>query len=58
MAQDDQESDPPKVRGLRVTIHTNLPDKLPVLSGEVALIRAFLGDLVARIAVNDNEDEP
>jgi hypothetical protein len=58
MAQDETESIPPKDRGPRVTILTNLPEKLPVIAGEAALIRAFLGDLVARIAVNDNEDEP
>jgi hypothetical protein len=46
-----------KARGVRVTIHTNLPDHLPVLPGEVALIRAFLGELVARLAANDNGDE-
>ena len=40
-----------------MTIVTNLPEVLPVLPAEVALIRAFLSDLVARIAVNENEDE-
>lgn len=58
MAQDDTESDPPQDRGPRVTIMTNLPEKLPPLPAEVALIRAFMGDLVARIAANDDEDEP
>jgi len=58
MEQEDNPDDPPQHRGPRVTIITNLPEKLPDLPGEVALIRAFLGELVARIAVNDNEDEP
>jgi hypothetical protein len=48
----------PKARGPRVTILTNLPEKLPVIEGEVALIHSFLGELVARLAVNDNEDDP
>jgi hypothetical protein len=48
----------PKARGPRVTILTNLPEKLPVIEGEVALIHAFLGELVARLAVNDNGDDP
>lgn len=48
----------PKARGARVTILTNLPEKLPVIEGEVSLIHAFLGELVARLAVNDNGDNP
>jgi len=47
----------PKARGARVTILTNLPEKLPVIAGEVALIHAYLNELVARLAMNDNEDE-
>jgi len=46
-----------KARGARVTIYTNLPQTLPVLPKEVALIHSFLGELVARLAVNDNGDE-
>ncbi|MBL8642421.1 MAG: hypothetical protein JNK21_00700 [Rhodospirillaceae bacterium] len=41
--------------GPKLTVVTDLPDKLPVLPQEVALIRAYLPDLLARIAANDNE---
>lgn len=36
-------------------IVTNLPERLPILPEEVALIRGFMGDLVSRILANDNE---
>lgn len=41
--------------GPKLTVLTDLPEKLPVLPQEVALIRAYLPDLLARIADNDNE---
>jgi hypothetical protein len=34
---------------------TDLPEKLGIMSGEVALIRGFMGELVGRILANDNE---
>jgi len=46
-----------KARGPRMTVLTNLPEKLPVIVGEVALIHAYLGELVARLAMNDNEED-
>jgi len=46
-----------KAARARVTIYTNLPETLPVLPQEVALIHSFLGELVARLAVNDNGNE-
>lgn len=39
----------------RVTVYTDLPESLPVLPEEIALIRGFMGDLVSRIIANDNE---
>ena len=48
----------PRHDGPTVTIHTDFPDRLPVLPGEVALIRSYLGELVARLTMNDNGDEP
>ena len=48
---------PPKARGVRVTIYTDLPDKLPVMPGEIALLHSYLGELVARLAANDNGDD-
>jgi hypothetical protein len=63
---DNQEQEPGKpassqdgaqARRVQVTILTELPDTLPVLSSEVALIRSYLGELVARIATNDNGDD-
>lgn len=36
-------------------IITNLPEKLPILPEEVALIRGFMGELVSSILANDNE---
>jgi len=36
-------------------IYTNLPQNLPVLPEEIALLRGFMGDLVAGILANDNE---
>jgi len=41
--------------GPGLVVVTDLPEKLPVLPQEVALIRAYLPDLLARIAANDNE---
>jgi len=41
--------------GPGLIVVTDLPEKLPVLPQEVALIRAYLPDLLARIAANDNE---
>jgi hypothetical protein len=38
-----------------LTVVTDLPERLPVLPQEVALIRAYLPALLARIAANDNE---
>ena len=63
---DDQKQEPeqpargetsPKARGVRVTILTDLPEKLPVIAGEAALIHAYLGELVARLAMNDNGED-
>ncbi len=36
-------------------IYTNLPQNMPVLPEEIALLRGFMGDLVAGILANDNE---
>ena len=36
-------------------IYTDLPEALPVLPEEIALLRGFMGDLVGRILANDNE---
>lgn len=47
----------PKARGARVTIITDLPERLPVIAGEAALIHTYLSELVARLAMNDNEDD-
>lgn len=58
MAQDDETSNPPQDRGPRVTIVTDMPVKFTVVKGEAALVHAFMGELIARIAMNDNEDEP
>jgi hypothetical protein len=45
------------VRKVWVPTHivTNLPEALPILPEEIALIRGFMGDLVSRILANDNE---
>lgn len=37
------------------TIMTNLPERLPILSEEVALVQGFLADLVSQIIANDND---
>lgn len=39
----------------RVVIMTNLPERLPVLPEEMALVQGYLDDLVSAILVNDNE---
>lgn len=36
-------------------IYTDLPENLPILPEEIALIRGFMGDLVGGILANDNE---
>ena len=36
-------------------IYTNLPENLPILPEEIALIQGFMGDLVSAIIANDNE---
>jgi hypothetical protein len=41
--------------GPYVRVLSDLPDRLPVLSQEVALIRAYLPALLALIAANDND---
>jgi hypothetical protein len=46
---------PRKPRPAILTIATDLPESLPILSGEVALIRGFMADLVARTLANDND---
>lgn len=38
-------------------IYTDLPQSLPVLPEEIALIRGFMGDLAAGILANDNEPQ-
>ena len=38
-----------------LAVFTDLPESLPVLPQEVALIRAYLPALLARMAANDNE---
>jgi len=38
-------------------IVTNLPERLPILPEEIALIRGFMSDLVSRILANDNEPD-
>jgi hypothetical protein len=40
-------------RALR--IFTNLPERLPILPQELALIQGYMGDLVSGILANDNE---
>jgi hypothetical protein len=40
-----------------LTIVTNLPETVPILPGEIATIRGFMGDLVARILANDNDPD-
>lgn len=36
-------------------IYTDLPENLPIMPEEIALIRGFMGDLVSAILANDNE---
>jgi len=36
-------------------IYTDLPENLPIMPEEIALIRGFIGDLVSAILANDNE---
>jgi len=55
--QGPPEEPSPQARGPRLTILSNLPDTLPVIGGEVALIHAYLSELVARLAANDNGGE-
>lgn len=35
-------------------ILTNFPDQMPVIDGEIALIEAYLSDLISGIIANDN----
>lgn len=36
-------------------IYTDLPENLPIMPEEIALIQGFMGDLVSAILANDNE---
>ena len=38
-----------------VRILTNLPDKIPVLSGEIALLETYWGAILDLMAANDND---
>jgi len=40
-----------------VRILTNLPDKIPVLSGEIALLETYWGAILDLMAANDNDAE-
>jgi len=46
-------------RAVRIppVIVTNLPEMIPILPEEIALIRRFMGELVSRILANDNEPD-
>jgi hypothetical protein len=37
-------------------IHTDLPEVLPIIDGEIALIEAFMSDLIGAIIANDNHE--
>lgn len=52
-------TDRTRAQGTRTptVIYTNLPQNLPVLPEEIALLRGFMGDLVAGILANDNEPQ-
>jgi len=51
-----QETTVPKRQACPTRIHTDLPDALPVIDGEIALIEAFLSDLIGAIIANDNHE--
>ena len=38
-------------------ILTNLPEQIPVLSGEIALLQTYWGAILGLIAANDNDPE-
>ena len=40
-----------------VRILTNLPDKIPILSGEIALLETYWGAILDLMAANDNDAE-
>ncbi len=46
-----------KPRQGTVRILTNLPDKIPVLSGEIALLETYWGAILDLMAANDNDAE-
>ncbi|MDX2145042.1 MAG: hypothetical protein SFV19_16935 [Rhodospirillaceae bacterium] len=35
----------------------NLPERLPILPAEIAIIEAYLGDIIRSLAANDNEPQ-
>lgn len=41
----------------RVVIMTDLPERLPVLPEELALVQGYMEDLVSSILANDNQTE-
>lgn len=43
-----------KARG-PIIIMSNLPEHLPILSEELALVQGYMADLVSQIIANDNE---
>lgn len=39
-----------------ILVVTDLPDKLPVLDAEIALLQSHLSDLIIGVVANDNDD--
>ena len=46
---------PIRETGRRTVIMSNLPEQLPILAEEIALVQSFMADLVSQIIANDNE---
>lgn len=37
------------------SIHTDLPEKLPILKAEIDLIQTYLSDIIGLVIANDND---
>lgn len=43
--------------GHTITVLTNLPEKMPVVDGEVSLLSTYFSSLLTQIAANDNLED-